>query len=62
MVRFPITAQSVHQSRRRQTAYDGLECLSQKERIALGFETGSAQLGSDAKLMTSPDSEAVRGI
>ncbi|WP_143589635.1 hypothetical protein [Thalassospira mesophila] len=43
MVRFPFTAQSVAQSRRRQTAYDGLERLSLQDRIALGFDTGSAQ-------------------
>ncbi|OKH88181.1 hypothetical protein [Thalassospira sp. TSL5-1] len=45
MVRFPFTAQSVAQSRRRQTAYDGLERLSPQERVALGFDTGSAQSG-----------------
>ncbi len=45
MVRFPFTAQSVAQSRRRQTAYDGLERLSPQERIALGFDTGSAKSG-----------------
>jgi hypothetical protein len=45
VVRFPFTAQSVAQSRRRQTAYDGLERLSLQERIALGFDTGSAQSG-----------------
>lgn len=45
MVRFPFTAQCVAQSRRRQTAYDGLERLSHQERVALGFDTGGAQSG-----------------
>ncbi len=49
VIRFPITAQSVVQSRRRQTAYDGLERLTLAERAALGLDTGPANLSDDAE-------------
>ena len=49
VIRFPITAQSVVQSRRRQTAYDGLERLTLTERAALGLDTGPALLADDAE-------------
>lgn len=48
MIRFPITALSVIQSRRRQTAYDGLERLTLGQKAALGLDIGSAQLADDA--------------
>lgn len=48
MIRFPITALSVIQSRRRQTAYDGLERLTLGQKAALGLDIGPAQLSDDA--------------
>ena len=49
VIRFPITVQNVVQSRRRQTAYDGLERLTLAERAALGLDTGPALLADDAE-------------
>ena len=49
VIRFPITVQNVFQSRRRQTAYDGLERLTLAERAALGLDTGPALLADDAE-------------
>lgn len=49
VIRFPITVQNVVQSRRRQTAYDGLERLTLAERAALGLDTGPANLSDDAE-------------
>ncbi|WP_147253465.1 hypothetical protein [Thalassospira xiamenensis] len=49
MIRFPITVQNVVQSRRRQTAYDGLERLTLTERAALGLDIGPALLADDAE-------------
>lgn len=49
VIRFPITVQNVVQSRRRQTAYDGLERLTLTERAALGLDTGLALLADDAE-------------
>ncbi|WP_339781317.1 hypothetical protein [uncultured Thalassospira sp.] len=60
MVRFPFTVQSVAQSRRRQTAYDSLECLSLQDRIALGFDTGSAQSGE--MMMQGHDGDFATGM
>lgn len=55
MVRFPITAQSVIQSRRRQTAYDGLERLTRDQRLALGFDVGpSGYMDDDDNDTRSP--------
>lgn len=47
MIRFPITALNVVQSRRRQTAYDGLERLTLGQRAALGLDIGPAHLADD---------------
>lgn len=47
MIRFPITALSIVQSRRRQTAYDGLERLTLGQKTALGLDTGPAHLADD---------------
>jgi hypothetical protein len=47
VIRFPITALSVIQSRRRQTAYDGLERLTLGQRAALGLDIGPAHLADD---------------
>ncbi len=47
MIRFPITALSVIQSRRRQTAYDGLERLTLGQRAALGLDIGPAHQADD---------------
>jgi|TARA_B100000749_G_scaffold129409_1_gene99253 hypothetical protein len=47
VIRFPITALSVIQSRRRQTAYDGLERLTLGQKAALGLDTGPAHLADD---------------
>ena len=49
VIRFPITVQNVVQSRRRQTAYDGLERLTLAELAALGLDTGPALLADDAE-------------
>ena len=47
MIRFPITALSVVQSRLRQTAYDGLERLTIGRKAALGLDIGPAHLADD---------------
>jgi len=47
VIRFPITALSVIQSRRRQTAYDGLERLALGQKTALGLDTGPAHPADD---------------
>lgn len=47
MIRFPMTALSVVQSRRRQTAYDGLERLTIGQRAALGLDVGPALLADE---------------
>ena len=49
VIRFPITVQSAVQSRRRQTAYNGLERLNTMERAALGLDIGPANLADDAE-------------
>lgn len=49
MIRFPVTALSVIQSRRRQTAYDGLERLTLGQKAALGLDIGPAHLADDVK-------------
>lgn len=59
MIRFPITALSVIQSRRRQTAYDGLERLTLGQRAALGLDIGPAHLADDiADRITSRPQDA----
>lgn len=61
MIRFPITALSVVQSRRRQTAYDGLERLTQGQKAALGLDTGPAHLADDATDRSPSGSEDIKG-
>ncbi|MEQ8286998.1 hypothetical protein [Thalassospira sp.] len=61
MIRFPITALSVVQSRRRQTAYDGLERLTAGQRAAHGLDTGPAHLTDDVSDRSPTGPEDTKG-
>lgn len=59
MIRFPFTALSVAQSRRRQTAYDGFERLTSEQKSALGLDIGPAHL-ADGEITNSSETVIAR--